>query len=329
MTATPLVELDQLVVRLPVEGEHLAVLRGVDLSIGVGEAVGLVGESGSGKSMTARAIDRLLPSDAIVEGTVRFDGSDVWSLGGDALRRFRTDVAMVFQDPRTHINPVRRIGDFMIEAVLAHGLMGKRAATAHAIELLDAVRIDRGAARMRQYPHELSGGMLQRVMIASALMARPRLLLADEPTTALDVTTQAEVMAIIDDLRHDFGLAMLFITHDLELATAVCDRTAVMYAGQVMEVGPSEVVEGQPQHPYTVALLGARPSITVARARLDAIPGQPLSAYAAPMAACSFAPRCAHAVDACRTAMPPLVALGSQSARCVRVGSLDRIVRHD
>ncbi len=329
MTATPLVELDQLVVRLPVEGDHLAVLRGVDLSIGVGEAVGLVGESGSGKSMTARAIDRLLPTGAIVEGTVHFDGHDVWSLSGDALRRFRTDVAMVFQDPRTHINPVHRVGDFMIEAVLAHGLMGKREATAHAIELLDAVRIDRGAARMRQYPHELSGGMLQRVMIASALMARPRLLLADEPTTALDVTTQAEVMAIIDDLRRDFGLSMLFITHDLELATAVCDRTAVMYAGQVMEIGPSDVVEGRPQHPYTVALLGARPSITFARARLDAIPGQPLSPYAAPEAACSFAPRCAHALDACRTAMPSLVALGPQSARCVLAGSLEGIVIHD
>jgi oligopeptide/dipeptide ABC transporter ATP-binding protein len=323
MTATPLVELDQLVVRLPVEGGHLAVLRGVDLSIGVGEAVGLVGESGSGKSMTARAIDRLLPSGAIVEGTVRVDGHDVWSLSGDALRRFRTDVAMVFQNPRTHINPVRRIGYFMTEAVLTHGLMGKREATAQAIELLDAVRIDRGAARMRQYPHELSGGMLQRVMIASALMARPRLLLADEPTTALDVTTQAEVMAIIDDLRHDFGLAMLFITHDLELATAVCDRTAVMYAGQVMEIGPSEVVEAQPQHPYTVALLGARPSITTARARLDAIPGQPLSPYDAPAAACSFAPRCAHALDACRAAMPSFVALGPQSARCILVGSLE------
>jgi oligopeptide/dipeptide ABC transporter ATP-binding protein len=329
MTVAPLVELDQLVVRLRVEGDHLAVLRGVDLSIGVGEAVGLVGESGSGKSMTARAIDRLLPSGAIVEGTVRFDGHDVWSLSGDALRRFRTDVAMVFQDPRTHINPVRRVGDFMTEAVLAHGLMGKREAASHAIELLDAVRIDRGAERMRQYPHELSGGMLQRVMIASALMARPRLLLADEPTTALDVTTQAEVMAIIDDLRHDFGLAMLFITHDLELATAVCDRTAVMYAGQVMEIGPSEVVEGQPQHPYTVALLGARPSITIARARLDAIPGQPLSPYAAPEAACSFAPRCAHALDACRTAMPSLVALGPQSARCVLAGSLEGIVVDD
>jgi oligopeptide/dipeptide ABC transporter ATP-binding protein len=329
MTVTPLVEVDQLVVRLPVEGDQLAVLRGVDLSIGVGEAVGLVGESGSGKSMTARAIDRLLPSGAIVEGTVRFDGHDVWSLSGDALRRFRTDVAMVFQDPRTHINPVRRIGDFVTEAVLAHGLMGKREAAAHAIELLDAVRIDRGAARMRQYPHELSGGMLQRVMIASALMARPRLLLADEPTTALDVTTQAEVMAIIDDLRRDFGLAMLFITHDLELATAVCDRTAVMYAGQVMEIGPSDVVEGQPQHPYTVALLGARPSITFARARLDAIPGQPLSPFAAPEVACSFAPRCAHALDACRTAMPTLVELGPQSARCVLAGSLEGIVIDD
>ena len=150
---TRLLELERLVVRLPVEGEHRAVLRGVDLTIGVGEAVGLVGESGSGKSMTARTIDRLLPVGAIVEGSVRFDGHDVWSLAGDALRRFRTDVAMVFQDPRTHINPVRRIGDFMTEAVLAHGLMGKREAGTRAVELLEAVRIDRGAARMLSLIH--------------------------------------------------------------------------------------------------------------------------------------------------------------------------------
>jgi len=323
--STRLVELERLVVRLPVEGEHRAVLRGVDLSIGVGEAVGLVGESGSGKSMTARTIDRLLPAGAVVEGAVRFDGQDVWSLGGDALRRFRTDVAMVFQDPRTHINPVRRIGDFMTEAVLAHGLMGKREAGARAIELLEAVRIDRGPARMRQYPHELSGGMLQRVMIAAALMARPRLLLADELTTALDVTTQAEVMAILDELRREFGLAMLFITHDLELATAVCNRTVVMYAGQVMEIGPAESVEAEPTHPYTVALLAARPSITAARVRLDAIPGQPMSAYDAPEAACAFEPRCRHATLECRQAMPMLVARGDRSVRCVRIDTLEAV----
>ena len=317
-----LVELEDLVVRLPVEGEHRTVLRGVDLTIGVGEAVGLVGESGSGKSMTARTIDRLLPAGATVEGTVRFDGQDVWSLDGDALRRFRTNVAMVFQDPRTYINPVRRIGDFMTEAVLAHGLMGKREAGLRAIELLEAVRIDRGAARMRQYPHELSGGMLQRVMIAAVLMARPRLLLADEPTTALDVTTQAEVMAILDELRREFGLAMLFITHDLELATAICNRTVVMYAGQVMEIGPAEAMEEEPIHPYTVALLAARPSITAARARLDAIAGQPMSAYDAPDDGCAFEARCKHAAEECRASMPALITRGDRAVRCVRIDSL-------
>ena len=327
--ATHLVELEHLIVRLPVDGGRRAVLRGVDLTIGVGEAVGLVGESGSGKSMTARTIDRLLPDNAVVEGVVRFDGDDVWSMDGDALRRFRTDVAMVFQDPRAHINPVRRIGDFMTEAVIAHGLMGKREATARAIELLDAVRIDRGPARMRQYPHELSGGMLQRVMIATALMARPRLLLADEPTTALDVTTQAEVMAILDELRVEFGLAMLFITHDLELATAVCNRTVVMYAGQVMEIGEAESVESNPTHPYTIALLGARPSIAASRARLDAIPGQPMSAYDAPDDACAFESRCKHAVDECRAAMPQLVAFGPRSVRCIRIDSPVVVAAHD
>ena len=188
--------------------------------------------------------------------------------------------------------------------------------------MLAQVGIEDGERRLRQYPHELSGGMLQRVMIASALLTDPRLLLADEPTTSLDVTTQAEVMAILDNLRREYGLAMLFITHDLELAAAICDRTIVMYAGQVVEVRSSALLHDDPLHPYTAALTAARPDIERTAARLQAIPGRPVSAFEAPASECAFAPRCAHARDACRTGVPGLIALDGGQSRCVRAGEL-------
>ncbi len=236
MSGEPLLSVSDLTVLLPVEGKQRAVLRDVSLEIHAGEAVGLVGESGSGKSMTARAIDRLLPKGAQVQGEIRLRGSDVTALAGSQLRAYRNQVAMIFQDPRAHVNPVRRIGDFMTEALRTNLGISPADAARRAADMLAQVGIDDALRRLRQYPHELSGGMLQRVMIAAALLTEPALLLADEPTTALDVTTQAEVMAILDELRSQYGLAMLFITHDLELAAAICDRTIVMYAGQVVEV---------------------------------------------------------------------------------------------
>ena len=211
---------------------------------------------------------------------------------------------MIFQDPRAHVNPVRRIGDFMTEALRANQGVSAAEAGRRAADMLAQVGIDDGERRLRQYPHELSGGMLQRVMIAAALLTEPALLLADEPTTALDVTTQAEVMAILDELRREFGLAMLFITHDLELAAAICDRTAVMYAGQIVEIRASDLLHDDPLHPYTAALAAARPDIAQTRARLRAIPGRPLSAFEAPRRACAFAPRCPHATAACRERCP-------------------------
>jgi oligopeptide/dipeptide ABC transporter ATP-binding protein len=195
-------------------------------------------------------------------------------------------------------------------------------AQAKAVEMLSAVGIDHGTRRLRQYPHELSGGMLQRVMIATALLTRPRLLLADEPTTALDVTTQAEVMAILDELRREFGLAMVFITHDLELAAAICDRTAVMYAGQIVEIRTSSLLHADPLHPYTAALGAARPDIAATAGRLRAIPGRPLSAFEAPADECAFAPRCPHARDMCLAALPALEELDGGLTRCVRAGEL-------
>jgi oligopeptide/dipeptide ABC transporter ATP-binding protein len=319
---TSLVDIGGLTVRLPVEGSMRTVLHDVSLTIRQGEALGLVGESGSGKTMTARALGRLLPDGADVSGTIQFDGRDVRRLAGTELKRFRAQVAMIFQDPRAHINPVRRIGDFMTEALRTNAGVPVKQAAKRSVELLARVGIDDGARRLRQYPHELSGGLLQRVMIATALLTEPRLLLADEPTTALDVTTQADVMGILDHLRQELGLAVLFITHNLELAAAVCDRTAVMYAGQIVEVRASDLLHRDPLHPYTAALAAARPSIDSTSHRLAAIPGRPLSAFEAPEDQCAFAPRCPHAQDACRQARPSLTELDGGLTRCVRAKEL-------
>ena len=320
--SAPLLELSDLSLMLEMNGAKRPVLRDVSLMVRRGEALGLVGESGSGKTMTARAIGRLLPRGAEVHGSIRFGGTDIGPLAGAQLRQYRSKVAMIFQDPRAHINPVRRIGDFMTEALRANLRMPAAQAQRRAVDALAQVGIEDAARRLRQYPHQMSGGMLQRVMIAAALLTGPRLLLADEPTTALDVTTQAEVMAILDDLRRKFGLGILFITHDLDLAAAICDRTAVMYAGQIVEVRTSARLHSDPLHPYTAALAAARPDITQAAHRLRAIPGQPLSAFEAPPEACAFAPRCSHARNICRTAMPGLAGLDGGLSRCARAREL-------
>ena len=317
---TALVEIRGLTARLPVEGELRTVLHDVSLTVAAGEALGLVGESGAGKSMTALAIARLLPRGAQTNGSVLFDGRDVLGLGGSDLRGYREEVAMVFQDPRAHVNPVRRIGDFMTETLRLKGVARAEAA-ARAAQALRDVGVDDGERRLAQYPHELSGGLLQRVMIATMLLGRPRLVLADEPTTALDVTTQAEVMAILDELRRERGLALLFITHDLDLAAAVCDRTAVMYAGQIFETNAADLLDRDPLHPYTAALAGARPDIAASAHRLAAIPGRPVSAFEAP-SGCAFAPRCVLAQEACRAARPPLEPLGAGAVRCRRAREL-------
>jgi oligopeptide/dipeptide ABC transporter ATP-binding protein len=316
-----LLEIEGLSVRLPVQGRLQTMLHDVSLTIGAGEAVGLVGESGSGKSMTARAVARLLPEGAECGGAIRFDGGDVSALKGHGLRDYRGEVAMVFQDPRAHVNPVRTVGDFMTEALRALRGVATAEARRRAVAALADVGIGDGERRLRQYPHELSGGLLQRVMIATMLLTEPRLVLADEPTTALDVTTQAEVMAILDELRRDRGLALLFITHDLELAGAVCDRTSVMYAGQIVETRESAKLHDDPLHPYTASLATARPTIDATVHRLAAIPGRPVSAFEAPDG-CPFAPRCAYAQDACRAQRPPVEELDGGLVRCLRAAEL-------
>jgi oligopeptide/dipeptide ABC transporter ATP-binding protein len=272
--------------------------------------------------MTVRAVLRLLPPGASASGSIRFSGEQVLTMSRERLRRFRAgQVAMIFQDPRAHTNPVRTIGDFLTEGLVTTKNMPRAAAADRVVRLLRQVGIDDAERRLRQHPHELSGGLLQRVMIAAALATEPSLLLADEPTTALDVTTQAEVMAILDEQRRDRGLAMIFVTHDLELASAVCDRIAVMYAGSVVEDQSAISLHQHALHPYTAGLLASRPSATERVARLAAIPGRPLSAFEAG-SGCPFAPRCAFAQDRCHADRPVLRDLHGGRVACHRAGEL-------
>jgi peptide/nickel transport system ATP-binding protein len=272
-----LLEVEGLRVSVPDHGTPRVVLGRVDLSVAAGESVGLVGESGAGKTMTARAVLRLLPPGARAEGSVRFDGREVLAMSPAELRAYRAgQAAIVFQDPRAHINPLRTVGDFLTEGLRLNQGLPERVSQDRARELLGAVGVEHPEARLSSYPHELSGGLLQRVMIAAALMAEPRLLLADEPTTALDTVTQAEVLAILTELRQRLGLAMLFITHDLELAAATCDRTAVLHAGSIVEVRRSAELHARPRHPATARLVGARLSMDAQpRHRQLPAPGPP------------------------------------------------------
>ena len=315
-----LLEISQLRVDIPVHGQLRTVIHDATFGIAPGEAVGLVGESGSGKSMTARAVMRLLPPRSVTTGAIDFAGQSVLAMGRAALRNLRaTQIAMIYQDPRAHINPVRSNGDFLLEAMLAQGVK-PAAARQRALDLLAQVGIPDGGRRLRQYPHQLSGGLLQRIMIAAALATSPRLLLADEPTTALDVTTQSEVMSILGELRAERGLAMLFITHDLDLAAAVTNRMAVMYAGMIVEITSSATVHESALHPYTIGLLRSRPEIG-SRSRIQVIPGRPVSAFEAGPG-CVFAARCPYATTVCTTQRPPLRTVDAQLVACHRAEEL-------
>ena len=317
-----LLEIEHLGVDLPVEDSMQTVIHEVTLSIAEGEAVGLVGESGAGKSMTARAVIRLLPPGAHVSGDIRFAGNSVQAMDRSHLRSYRmNDVAMIFQDPRAHINPVRTIGDFLTEALITNFGADKASAEEVVMGLLRDVGIEDAARRLQQHPFELSGGLLQRVMIAAAMATKPRLILADEPTTALDVTTQSEVMAILDEQRRQRGLAMLFVTHDLELAAAVCDRIAVMYAGFLVEERTARSLHQQAMHPYTVGLLGARPDPRRRTGQLLAIPGRPLSAFEVDEG-CPFVSRCLFVQDRCREELPALRELDGGRVACHRAEEL-------
>ncbi len=292
-----------------------------DLSFDVapGEVLGIVGESGSGKSVTALSILGLLPDPPgrIAAGSIRFDGRELVGLPKKALRTIRgPSIGMIFQEPMTSLNPVFRIGDQIIETIRAHEAVGKAEARKRAIALLDRVGIAGPERRLEDFPHQLSGGMRQRVMIAIALACSPRLLLADEPTTALDVTIQAQLLDLLRDIQRDTGMAVVVITHNMGVIAEFADRVLVMYAGRVAEHGPVDAVFTTPRHPYTVGLLGSTPSLERDDARLATIPGV-LPQLTQTMPGCRFAPRCARRSDACTQSKPPLIDVGgAQQAAC-------------
>ncbi|MDX2295067.1 MULTISPECIES: ABC transporter ATP-binding protein [Streptomyces] len=316
-TPPPVLEIDGLELRLPADRAARPILDGVSLTVRPGETVGLVGESGSGKSVACRSVLGLLPAGARTTGQVRVGGADVLTMDRARLAALRArEVAMVFQDPRASVNPLRRVGDFLTEGLRASGTPAAKA-TARAEELLAAVGIRDPRGALRRHPHQFSGGMLQRVVIAAALAAEPALLVADEPTTALDVTTQAEVISILAGLRAERGTGMLFVTHDLELASAICDRVYVMYAGRIVETRSTGELFDRPRHPYTAGLLGCTPRIEAGAPAPRPIPGRPVSLAEAP-SGCAFAARCAHAVARCTEEKPELARHGEGFAACLR-----------
>ena len=298
-------------------------LRGVDLTVAAGEIVGVAGESGCGKSTLASTVLRLQPKDASVTGEVLVSGQDVLTVSWGKLRAVRwAEASIIFQGALHSLNPVRRVGDQVAEPIELHEPeLDDEQVQQRVGELLEQVGLP--PTRRRAYPHQLSGGQRQRVMIAMALACRPRLVVADEPTTALDVMVQAQILDLLRGLVRDLDLGMVLISHDLSVLAEVCDRVAVMYAGRVVEVGAAADVFGAPQHPYTRALARAFPRIGDAAARYapSGLPGDPPDLRELPRG-CSFAPRCPLAVDACRTAEPPLAAHGpdGQLAACIRAG---------
>jgi peptide/nickel transport system ATP-binding protein len=300
-----LLEVTDLRTTFTTDDGDVGAVDGVSFSVDRGQVLGVVGESGSGKSVTSLSIMGLLPRQRTrISGDVRLDGRNLLDLKPDELRRIRGDeMAMIFQDPMTSLNPVLTIGRQLEEAVRLHRDVSKREARARAREMLAAVGIPRPEERLSSYPHEFSGGMRQRVMIAMALMNDPALLIADEPTTALDVTTQAQILNLMRRLRQDFDSAIVLITHDLGVVAELCDEVIVMYAGRVVERGLVDDIFERPQHPYTWGLLGSMPARS-AGGRLMAIPGQPPSLLHPPRG-CRFNPRCSYVMDICRHDPPP------------------------
>lgn len=292
---------------------------GVSLKVNKGECLGIIGESGSGKSVTALSVMGLVasPPGKIVGGAVSFQGNDLVGASYEELRELRGDrVAYIFQDPLSTLHPLYKVGDQLIEAMQAHRRMPQKEARARAIELLDSVRIPNAARRVDNYPHEMSGGMRQRVSIAMALANEPDVIIADEPTTALDVTVQAQILSLLDDLRRERDLAIVFITHDFGVVAQLCDRVAVMYAGRIVEEGPTAAILDDPQHPYTKRLMACVPELGGGKRELHAIAGLPPAVDRLPQG-CAFAPRCEFAQDVCRQGEIKLEPNGDRAVRCL------------
>ena len=311
----PLVRIRDLQVRF----KGVPALRGIDLEVAPGEAVGLVGESGCGKSVTWLAALGLLPGYAAVSGSVRLGAEELVGAPARTLERVRGGrVAMIFQDPASALNPVIPVGRQVTEALALHRGMTGAAARAEALRLFEQVGIPDPARRLAVYPHEMSGGQNQRVMIAMALAGRPEVLIADEPTTALDATIQAQILDLLRQIRQDHGMALVLISHDLGVVADMCDRVGVMYAGRMIEQAPADAVFGQPAHPYTQGLLAALPDMAGPRRRLAAIPGGVPRPEEMP-AGCAFAPRCLRADGDCAAGVPPLRLVGAgHQAACLK-----------
>lgn len=303
MSASPLLAIQNITVAFPTEAGPAFAINHLSLTVAPGEILGLVGESGCGKSMTSLAILRLIPKPGYIqEGAILFKDQNLLSLSENAMRKIRgAQIALIPQDPLTSLNPVYTVGDQIIEVLALHQGLSQGAAKKRAIELLDQVRIPNSRERVNDYPHQFSGGMRQRVMIAMALSCTPSLLIADEPTTALDVTVQAQILELLREIRKEHQTAIILITHDLGVVAEMCDRVAVMYAGRLVEQAPVNDLFQNPRHPYTLGLLASLPTMT--QTRLQPIEGHPPSITEIPIG-CSFEPRCAKRMPVCKSLFP-------------------------
>ena len=319
MSETPILEVRDLKVEIPLTRGTVHAVQSASFTVEAGQALGLVGESGCGKSMTLRAILGLLPQPGhITGGEIRFEGDDLANADAKRLRDVRgARIAIIFQEPMTALNPVMRVGDQIAEGPRVHLRKSRSEARKTALELMRKVGIPDPARRAQAYPHELSGGMRQRVMIAIALSCEPRLILCDEPTTALDVTIQDQILKLLSAMRRDLGVSVVFVTHDLAVVAETCERIAVMYAGQVVETGTVDEVFRAPRHPYTLGLLRSVPRFDLKRQTLDSIPGQPPD-LVAPPTGCPFQPRCGFAREDCLEGDFPLRRLGpGRATACI------------